>query len=364
MPTLTYVVAGARPNFMKIAAVLHELRKYPDVFTPRVVHTGQHYDYALSQVFLKQLGIGAPDYFLNVGSGSHAFQTGQVLMAFEKLIMEERPNLVIVVGDINSTLAAALAAVKCGVTVAHVEAGLRSFDMTMPEEINRLLTDRISHYLFVSEPSGMDNLKNEGCDMSHAHLVGNVMIDTLTRHITEIRAMVLPQTLSSVKTGTYAVCTLHRPSNVDDKESLTRAMDVIAHAARRVDTLLFAAHPRTVKNIAAFGLQNRIDSHNVKIVEPLGYFEFIHLVDNAKFVLTDSGGIQEETTWLGVPCITLRESTERPLTCASGTNTVTGLEVQKVSIASDAAMRFMRSEHKPPTLWDGCAVLRILDVLC
>jgi len=361
-PTRIYLVAGARPNFMKIAPIWHKLKPLGDRFETRIVHTGQHYDYAMSQVFLNHLGLGEPDFFLGAGSGTHGYQTAQVLMAFEKLVIEQRPDLVVVVGDVNSTIAASLASVKLGVPVAHVEAGLRSFDLTMPEEINRMLTDRIADLLFVSEPSGVANLSAEGIGGERVHLVGNVMIDTLKNNLEKIKVGDTAKKMG-LKDEKFCLITIHRPSNVDSEPALRKVLDVLREAASRYK-LVFPAHPRTQKNMANFGLKEQFEAiDNLQITEPIGYFEFMNLMIHSALVLTDSGGIQEETTWLGIPCITLRENTERPLTVEQGTNNVTGVDLSKVRAALDKAEAFDRTSYNPPELWDGNAAERIVQLI-
>lgn len=356
------LVGGARPNFMKIAPIWRELIKQKDIFELFIVHTGQHYDYEMSKVFFEQFHLPTPHYYLNVGSGSHAYQTAQIMIAFEKVILELMPNLVIVVGDVNSTIATSLTAVKLNIPIAHVEAGLRSFDRTMPEEINRILTDRISDFLFVSEPAGVENLLREGTEESKIYLVGNTMIDTLSYHFETIRA-IQAKNLYNLESHKYCTITLHRPSNVDSKENLQKIADILNEASKYVK-LIFPAHPRTTKNIESFGLKHIFDSINdLQIIQPLGYFEFMSLIVDSRFVLTDSGGIQEETTWLGIPCITLRENTERPITITQGTNVITGLDFDKVRQALKRANSFDRGDYTPPPLLDGQASQRIIKIL-
>jgi len=350
-------VAGARPNFMKVAPLLREMERR-ERFSVFLVHTGQHYDAAMSEGFFRDLGIRRPDVNLEVGSGSHATMTAQVLQRIEPVIAEQRPDSVVVVGDVNSTLAAALAAVKLGVPVAHVEAGLRSFDRTMPEEINRVMTDAISEWLFVTEPSGVDNLRREGVDARRIHLVGNVMIDTLLAHVEPARALGVPGRLGLEPRG-YAVLTLHRPSNVDEPDRLARLFGVLEELHAELP-VIFPMHPRTGAAIERLlgGRRPRL-----RILEPLGYLDFLGLMADARLVLTDSGGIQEETTVLGVPCLTLRDNTERPVTVTQGTNRLVGsdpdvirAEMRKVLAAGPPAGRV-------PDLWDGRAAVRIADVL-
>lgn len=356
------LVGGARPNFMKIAPIWRELIKQNDIFVPYIVHTGQHYDYEMSKVFFDQFQLPTPHYYLNVGSGSHAFQTAQIMIAFEKVVLQLMPDLVIVVGDVNSTIATSLTAVKLNIPVAHVEAGLRSFDRTMPEEINRILTDRISDLLLASEPAGVDNLLREGTEESKIYLVGNTMIDSLAYHLESIRT-IQAKNQYNLESHKYCTITLHRPSNVDSKENLLKIADILNEASKYVK-LIFPAHPRTTKNIEAFGLTHIFNSiKDLQIIQPLGYFEFMSLVIDSRFILTDSGGIQEETTWLGIPCITLRENTERPITITQGTNVITGLDFEKVKKALKRANSFDKSDYTPPPLWDGLASQRIIQIL-
>lgn len=357
-----YLVAGARPNFMKIAPLWHVFKQRAKRFEVKIVHTGQHYDYEMSEVFFKNLGLGEPDFFLEAGPGTHGYQTSQVLMRFEQLVMRHRPEMVIVVGDVNSTLAAALASAKLAIPVAHVEAGLRSFDMDMPEEINRILTDRISELLFVSEPSGLVNLATEGIDKKRIHLVGNLMIDSVKHNLEKIRAndMTKKMELNGEKFG---LVTIHRPKNVDTEPALRKVLAVLREAASR-SKLVFPAHPRTRKSIKSFGLEGQFKSiENLRIIEPIGYLDFMNLLVNCSCVLTDSGGIQEETTWLGIPCITLRENTERPLTVEEGTNHVTGLDLSAVISALEEVRNFDASGYQPPELWDGNAAERVVGVV-
>jgi len=349
------VVAGARPNFMKIAPIMWEIARRSGM-TARLVHTGQHYDEKMSKLFFDQLRIPKPDIDLGVGSGSHAVLTAEVMKRFEPVILDHKPDAVIVVGDVNSTIACALTAVKLGVPVAHVEAGLRSFDRTMPEEINRILTDAISRWLFVSEPSGIENLRKEGADPERVFFVGNVMIDTLIACRERFETAVGLDTFG-VRANEYVVLTLHRPANVDDPvvfAGLIRAIE----AVQRELPIIFPVHPRTRKIMVG----QSVHLPNVKLVEPLGYLEFMNLVLNARFVMTDSGGIQEETTFLGIPCLTLRNNTERPSTVDQGTNVLVGLDPDRI-IAAAAAAKADRTTHRVPELWDGKASQRILDAL-
>jgi len=351
------VVAGARPNFMKVAPLLRVLHARSG-FEPILVHTGQHYDAAMSGGFFRDLGIPEPDVNLGVGSGSHAEQTGLVLIKIEQLILERRPDAILVVGDVNSTLAATLAAVKLQVPVAHVEAGLRSGDRAMPEEINRILTDAVSSWLFVTEEAGRTNLLREGVDPSRIHLVGNVMIDTLLDNLARARDL---DTLSrlGLESGGYAVLTLHRPSNVDDPARLRALFDALETIHRRVP-IVFPVHPRT-RSAIELRLGGRGPA--LRLAEPLGYLDFLRLMADARFVLTDSGGIQEETTVLGVPCLTLRENTERPITVSQGTNTIVGSDPTKIVAAALNVLDTGGKVGRTPSLWDGRAAERIIDVL-
>ncbi|MFL5342133.1 MAG: non-hydrolyzing UDP-N-acetylglucosamine 2-epimerase [Gemmataceae bacterium] len=351
------VVAGARPNFMKIAPLMWELARRPSV-SGFLVHTGQHYDEKMSKLFFEQLKIPRPDVDLEVGSGSHAVQTAEVMKRFEPVLLAQRPDAVIVVGDVNSTIACALTAVKLGIPVAHVEAGLRSFDTTMPEEINRVLTDSISRWLFVSESSGIENLRREGVSGDRIFHVGNVMIDTLIACRDQFEQPgVLRQ--FGVEQNNYAVLTLHRPANVDEPATFRMLLGAL-NVVQRDIPVVFPVHPRTRKALQA----ERADLPNVRLTEPLGYLEFMNLVTHARFVMTDSGGIQEETTYLGVPCLTLRNNTERPATIEMGSNVLVGLDPEKIIAHSRLAMRTGPAKaHRVPDLWDGLAARRILDVL-
>ena len=305
-------ICGARPNFMKIAPLMRAYRRHKHI-QPLIVHTGQHYDENMSDLFFRQLQIPEPDVNLEVGSGSHAQQTAQIMAHFEPLVLEHQPEWVVVVGDVNSTIACALVATKLGVKVAHVEAGLRSFDRTMPEEINRLLTDAISDLLLVSEPSGLENLLHEGVPDEKVHFVGNVMIDTLRSNLEQAQQSTILERMK-LEPGGYNAVTLHRPSNVDDPEVFGRIADVLEEISRDLPTV-FPMHPRTVHNLPKLGLAERFERmKGLRIIEPLGYLDFLKLMSQAAVVLTDSGGIQEETTILGVQCLTVRENTERPIT--------------------------------------------------
>ncbi len=350
-------VVGARPNFMKIAPLFWELPNYPGIEAV-LVHTGQHYDRAMSQLFFEELRIPRPDVDLGVGSASHAVQTAEVMKRFEPVLLEQRPDAVVVVGDVNSTIACALTSVKLDIPVAHVEAGLRSFDRTMPEEINRILTDSISQWLFVTEPSGVENLKREGVPGERIHFVGNVMIDTLLAcRARSERATILEDL--GLGTQPYGVLTLHRPANVDDPEVFDSLWSAVERLQRELP-IVFPVHPRTRKTLEQ---SPRGNLPNVRLTDPLGYLDFLKLVAHSRLVLTDSGGLQEETTVLGVPCLTLRNNTERPVTVTQGTNTLVGLETHRIVAAGLKTLSEPASRRRTPDLWDGRASSRILDVL-
>ena len=354
-------VCGARPNFMKIAPLMRAYRAHDNI-EPLLVHTGQHYDQNMSDLFFRQLGIPEPDVNLEVGSGSHAKQTAEIMTRFEPLVLEHRPAWVVVVGDVNSTIACGLVATKLGVKLAHVEAGLRSFDRAMPEEINRLLTDAISDMLFVTEASGLENLRHEGLPDEKVHFVGNVMIDTLRANLAKAEQSDVLEKLG-LDAGGYNVVTLHRPSNVDDPAIFGRILDALEEITRDLPAV-FPMHPRTVHNLAKLGLAGRIEGmKGLRVVEPLGYLDFLKLTSKAAVVLTDSGGIQEETTILGVWCLTVRENTERPVTITQGTNTLVGTDPQKM-ISEYRRCRSTRIEQPPvPEKWDGKAAERIAAIL-
>ena len=346
-------VAGARPNYMKIKPVMDALeRRGAEVV---LVHTGQHYDESMNDVFFRDLGIRAPDRFLGVGSGSHAEQTGRVMTAFEPLLAELAPDVVVVVGDINSTLACALVTAKAGPLLAHVESGLRSRDWGMPEEVNRVATDRVSDYLLASSPDAADNLRAEGYREDQIHLVGNVMIDTLFSNLERARQSdVLAR--HGLSRGGYGLVTLHRPANVDDPEILTALLKALGEVADRCP-LLLPVHPRAAGRLAELGVPG-----GVRLIPPAGYLDFIALQDSARVVLTDSGGVQEETTALGVPCVTLRDNTERPITVDQGTNVLAGRDPERIVRTVN---RVLDSPPAPrrPELWDGHAGDRIAEVL-
>jgi UDP-N-acetylglucosamine 2-epimerase (non-hydrolysing) len=354
-------VAGARPNFVKIAAIQRELAKRPDRFSTRLVHTGQHYDPALSQVFFEQLEIDPPSVTLEVGSGTHARQTAAIMTGCEAVLADWRPDLVLVVGDVNSTLACALVAAKMNIPIAHVEAGLRSFDRTMPEEINRVLTDQLSDYLFTTEESARVNLLREGASPDRIHFVGNVMIDTLLAFRERARLLEQPKRMG-VKPGEYVLLTLHRPSNVDDGGVFERLMSAVSQIAADVP-VLFSVHPRTRQSVLQSSYSSAlVSAGRLRLLEPLGYLEFIGLMDDSIAVVTDSGGVQEESTALGVPCLTLRETTERPVTVTCGTNRVVGTDAGRI-VAGWRDIRTASRVCTRPPLWDGSAARRVVDIL-
>jgi UDP-N-acetylglucosamine 2-epimerase (non-hydrolysing) len=355
------LVAGARPNFMKIAPIARELERRGGLFESILVHTGQHYDAAMSRIFFDQLGLPRPAIDLGVGSDSHARQTAAIMTAFEPVLLEWKPDVVLVVGDVNSTIACALVASKQRVRVAHVEAGLRSFDRDMPEEINRVLTDQISDLLFVTESSGVENLRREGISEDRIFLVGNVMIDTLLAHRDAALALGTPARMG-MQPGKYGVITLHRPSNVDDPRALQELFGAIGEISRDLP-LVFPVHPRTRASLSRSAAVSRLcDEKRLHLSDPMGYLEFLGLVAESAVVLTDSGGVQEETTVLGIPCLTLRTSTERPATITHGTNLLAGVRADGILEAWLSAKTTPRTPRVPP-LWDGNAAERIIAVL-
>jgi UDP-N-acetylglucosamine 2-epimerase (non-hydrolysing) len=356
-------VVGARPNFMKAAPIVAAMKKRPHIFQPLVVHTGQHYDSAMSDSFFQDLDLPQPDTHLGVGSGSHAAQTAAVMERFEPVVLRDKPDWVLVVGDVNSTIACALVCVKLGVKVAHVEAGLRSRDRSMPEEINRLLTDQIADLLFTPSPDADENLLAEGIPRERIRFVGNVMIDSLQKNLQTARRLRTGEELGLAGVD-YALLTLHRPSNVDLRESFERILAALEVIASKLP-IIFPVHPRTRKTIAELGLSGRVESiKDLRTIDPLGYLDFLNLSSNARLVLTDSGGIQEETTALGIPCLTLRENTERPITVEMGTNVIVGTDTTKIVAAATAALNgSAKKAARQPPLWDGRTAERILDAL-
>ncbi len=361
-------VVGARPNFMKIAPIMRVFNRPESGISARLLHTGQHYDAAMKASFFDQLGIPEPDIDLGVGSSSHAVQTADIMKAFEPELDAYRPDLVLVVGDVNSTIACALVAVKKGVPVVHVEAGLRSYDRNMPEEINRVLTDQISELLLTTEKGAQANLVREGIDPARIHFVGNVMIDTLLANREravpprEVLADVAsPERFLDAPSG-YGLVTLHRPSNVDDPAVLAGLLETLVEISRRMP-LIFPVHPRTRGRMEAAGLTGRLASGQIALLPPLGYLQLLGLMGSAQLVLTDSGGIQEETTALGVPCITLRENTERPVTVEEGTNTIVGADPERIRACFEEVVATGGKRGRIPERWDGNAAERIADVL-
>jgi UDP-N-acetylglucosamine 2-epimerase (non-hydrolysing) len=349
-------VVGTRPNLMKTVPVVRELRRRPDEFEHVLVHTGQHYDREMSEIFFEELDVGPPDRLLDVGAGSHATTTARVMERLEPLLLEVRPDLVLVPGDVNSTLAAALTAAKLGIPVGHIEAGLRSFDRTMPEEINRILTDQVSDLLFIHSPEAREHLQREGRSGDDILAVGNTMIDTLVAMRDRIRALDAPGR-AGADPGRYLVVTLHRPALVDGPQLGDALRELATLAATGLD-VIFPVHPRTRASIE----RQQFEARGVRLTDPLGYIEFLGLVEQAAGVLTDSGGIQEETTFLGVPCFTLRDNTERPVTVAVGTNTLLGLAPERISEIPDR-LGERRNHHEVPPQWDGHAAERLVDEL-
>lgn len=354
-------VVGARPNFMKIAPIAKAIKKYKSI-KHVLVHTGQHYDEKMSRSFFRQLGIPRPQINLEVGSGSHAQQTALVMMRFETVLIKQKPDVVLVVGDVNSTMACTLVAKKLCIPVAHVEAGLRSYDQKMPEEINRLVTDCLADVLFTTSQDADKNLRKEGVPASKIHFVGNVMIDTLLSNLKKAEYSKILHELN-IKMKSYALVTLHRPSNVDDKVSLMKVMQAI-EAIQKDIKVVFPVHPRTMKNIRKYlAKKQRAVLKNVIFIDPLGYFDFMHLMKNAKLVVTDSGGIQEETSVLGIPCLTARENTERPITISQGTNILVGTNPGKIVNAARRVIQGKNKKGSCPKFWDGKAAVRIVKVL-
>jgi UDP-N-acetylglucosamine 2-epimerase (non-hydrolysing) len=355
------IVVGARPNLVKLAPLVRAFASYPQVQL-LIIHTGQHYDYEMSQLFFEGLDIPAADYNLGVGSGGHGEQTGRILIALEPVLRKTTPQLVIVVGDVNSTLAGALTAVKLHIPVAHVEAGLRSFDRTMPEEINRLLTDAISDFLFTPHEIGDQNLLHEGIPEEKIHLVGDIMIDCLLMNMPKIDASDALSRMRLEK-GRFALLTLHRPSNVDDPATLRHVMHVVGEISERIE-VLFPVHPRTNNALRGYGILPELSRwKKLRLVKPLGYLDFMHLMKNAQLVLTDSGGIQEETTFLNVPCITIRPNTERPFTISEGTNVLVGNDPEAIKREAFMILEGKRKHARRIELWDGRTAERIARIL-
>jgi len=356
------IVAGARPNFIKIAPLLQEFKRYKKKFKTTLVHTGQHYDYEMSEVFFRDLNIPKPDVYLGVRPEMSIGQTSKIAAAFEGVALKEKPDLIIVVGDVNSTLACSLVASKLHIRLAHIESGLRSFEKSMPEEINRIVTDSLSDYLFVSEKSGMINLKREGLNSRKVNFVGNIMIDTLLSDIQKIGASDILNKLR-LTPKTYTVLTLHRPDNVDSGKSLFEIYGVLKHIAKKIK-VIYPIHPRTEKMIKIHKFWDRFEKiNNLLMIVPLAYTDFIKLIKEARFVLTDSGGIQEETTFLRVPCLTMRESTERPVTIEKGTAYLVGRNKKKILSYVNRILKGKTKKGSIPALWDGKTAKRIVEIL-
>lgn len=354
-------VVGARPNLMKIAPIIEEIQRHTGL-EPLLLHTGQHYDEKMSQVFFDQLKIPRPDIYLGVGSGSHAEQTARVMVTFEKVLMEHQPDIIIVVGDVNSTLACTITAAKMWIPIAHVEAGLRSFDRQMPEEINRIVTDSLSDLLFTTSRNANQNLEKEGVSLDKIFFVGNIMIDTLNRHRPQAAKLHTP-TRYDLKAKQYALLTLHRPSNVDVPETFSQILQGL-YIIQQELPILFPAHPRTIKRITEFGFADQLQAMpNLHIIEPLGYLEFLDLMMHARLMLTDSGGIQEETTILQIPCLTLRQNTERPITVTDGTNILVGSNPERIIAETQNILQGTSKSGRIPELWDGCTAKRIVNTL-
>jgi len=354
-------VVGARPNFMKIAPI-QRVMQTSEKINPFLVHTGQHYDEKMSKLFFTDLELPEPDIYLNVGSGSHATQTAKIMIEFEKVLKKEKPDLILVVGDVNSTAACSLVASKMGVQIGHVEAGLRSFDRDMPEEINRIVTDALSDYLFVTEQSGLDNLKNEGISDSKVFFTGHVMIDSLIYFLEKAKQSDILDKMQ-INGTPYVLVTLHRPSNVDVKENLEKLLDAFDIVGKDLK-IIFPIHPRTKKMINNFDLDQKVNSNkNLYLTDPIGYLDFMKLMHNSKLCLTDSGGIQEETTYLGIPCITMRENTERPVTVDIGTNVIVGSDTNLIVTEVEKILQGNQKTGKIPELWDGKAAERIVEIL-
>jgi len=383
------LVAGARPNFVKIAPIVEAINYYRHSHNKGIeyylVHTGQHYDEKMSKLFFNDLGIPPSDIDLEVGSASHAIQTAEIMKRFEKVCLKEKPTHVLVVGDVNSTIACALVASKLGIKVVHVEAGLRSFDRDMPEEINRVLTDAISDFLFITEENARENLRNEGIPENKIYFAGNVMIDTLLKHKQKALKSEILNTLGLLNDSPtekshlitdYCVLTIHRPSNVDDKTTFQGIIEALTEISQQIP-IIIPVHPRTLNRINEFGFADsfiwhsnpespfKISTTGIYCIDPLGYLDFLQLTSHAKIVLTDSGGIQEETTILGIPCVTLRENTERPITVTQGTNVIAGIKKENIIKATFSQLALFKEPVKPsvPPLWDGKASNRIVEIL-
>ena len=361
-----HLVVGARPNFMKMAPLYREFEKYPDKFEVKLIHTGQHYDEKMSKFFFNDLQMPVPDEYLEVGSGTHGEQTARIIERYEKVLFKDKPDLVIVAGDVNSTVACALDAAKLLIPVAHLEAGLRSFDRTMPEEINRLMTDVISDYLLTPSADANEHLRMEGIPEEKIYFVGNIMIDSLLQYKEKAKNSQILKRISEKYDFSpgdeYALITLHRPSNVDNLEGLTTILNAFEEISRKIK-LIFPIHPRTSKQIKVFGLEEKVGKmKNLLLIEPVGYYDFLKLQMEAKFILTDSGGIQEESTVFGIPCLTLRPNTERPVTITEGTNKLVKLETKEIVREADLILNGKAKKGKIPKFWDGKTAERIVKI--
>ena len=355
------LVVGARPNFMKAAPLIAAFHNKAELFDITLIHTGQHYDHNLSQLFFDDLQMPDSDIYLGVGSGSHAEQTAEVMIQLEKKLLIIKPDLVIVFGDINSTLATAVVTAKLKMKLAHVEAGLRSFDMTMPEEINRIVTDQLSHFHFVTEQAGVDNLKREGVKASSIYLTGNIMIDSLVKTKERIAQSDILTTLNLSEKSYYCL-TMHRPSNVDNKEKLEKFLKAFLSISDKTP-IIFPCHPRTLKMIDRFGLTAYTTSETFRYVEPLGYLDFLSLMAKSKAVITDSGGIQGDTTFLRIPCLTIRANTEQPVTVSEGTNTLCGDDIELLLTKISEIEKGSYKPGKVPEFWDGKSAERVVEII-
>jgi len=353
-------IAGARPNFIKIAPLCRAFNKRKDRFEHLICHTGQHFDRNMSKIFFEQLEMPEPDFNLGVGGGTHAAQTARIMIEFEKIMNQQKPDLILVPGDVNSTLACSVVASKLGTKIGHVEAGLRSFDRDMPEEINRIVTDVLSYYLFISEETGLTNLRKEGLAEDKLHFVGNIMIDSLVHFLPTIEQSDILDKKNLIA-GQYTLMTFHRPSNVDTRSSLTQLVDMLNRLTSKTK-LVFPIHPRTRKNLEEFDLMSKL-SEEILTLDPIGYIDFLALTRSANLLITDSGGIQEETTFLGVQCITVRNNTERPVTVTTGTNQLIGTELDAVEKAANEVLDGKIKIGQIPEKWDGLTAERIADII-
>ncbi len=353
-------LVGARPNFIKIAPLHKAFQEVNSEFQHQICHTGQHFDKNMSKIFFDELGLPRPDFYLGVSGESHTSQTAKIMLKLEEVLVDEKPDLLIVPGDVNSTMAGSLVAAKMGIPLAHIESGLRSFDRTMPEEINRMVTDVLADYLFVSENSGLVNLKKEGIPDDKVFFVGNIMIDSLVYYLPKIEKSDILDRLN-LQTGHYILGTFHRPSNVDNFSQIKKLLELLNRLAIK-RTLVFPIHPRTRKNIESFGLIDNL-SKNVRLVNPIGYIDFLALIRQAELVITDSGGIQEETTFLDVPCVTVRDNTERPITIDLGTNILAGTNFNNIEEICNSILNGSIPKGKVPDLWDGETAKRVVKII-